>query len=214
MFNINKYDVYCNFIFPNFDFLDSNAQLDHLTFIKAEVFSECKHDLKTSNDKSVKANNFVTALESLQCIPDHMGTLCTIGSFYDHTEKIYQIFCDESCFLPDKFRDLKWHSFFQYFGLKTTPTYEEFVLCCKRLPSLGNISAITAGSEVLLNVLFDVSDAGTSKYKHLQQHLQEVSQIPIAIVEKIPNLDCIKEQKMGELNVNFSITLTKLRGSL
>ena len=217
MLNIDKYDMYCKFIFPNFHYLDSNAQLDHLTFIRTDVYSECKHILKKKSDNRItKARNFVTTLKSLQCIPDLTGTLHTIASFYDHTENIFQIFCDQTCFLPNKFRKSKlWHSFFQYFGLKTVPTYEEFVLYCKKLPNIGDISAITAGSEELLNILFDVSDAGAKKYEHihLPQHLQEIAQIPIAIVEKNPNLDCIKEQKMGELKTALSVTLTKLYGS-
>ena len=216
MLNINKYDMYCDFIFPNFHCLDSNAQLDHLTFIRTEMYLECKHILKKNSDNRMnKASNFITALKSLQCIPDLTGTFHTISSFYDDLEKIFQIFCDESCFLPKTFRNSKWHSFFQYFGLKIVPTYEEFVLYCKRLPNLGNISNITAGSEELLNILFDVSDAGAKKYKHihLPQHLKEVTQIPIAIVEKKPELDCIKEQKMGEVKTSSSITLTKLYGS-
>ena len=214
MIKINKYDVYYNFIFPNFHYLDSNAQLDHLIFIRTEIYPECKHALKISDSSSNKAKNFVTALKSLQCIPDLTGTLHTIGSFYDHNEKIFLIFHNESCFLPNKFRNSKWRSFFQYFGLNTVPTYEEFVSYCKSLPNLGSISAITAGSELLLNVLFDVSDASAKKYKHiyLPKCLQEVSQIPIAIVEKLPDLDCIKEQKMGELKI-LSVTLTKLYGS-
>ena len=213
MLNINKYDVYCNFIFPNFHCLDPSTQLDHLTFIKTEIYIKCKHILKTSNDDNIR--NFVNAMKSLKCIPDLTGILHTIGSFYDHNEKIFQIFCDESCFLPDKFRDSKWHSFFQFFGLKTVPTYEEFVMFCKRLPNFGNVSDVTTGSEVLLSIIFDVSDTGVNKYKqiHSPQCLQEVSQIPIATVIKLPELNCIKEQKMGEINVNLSVTLTKPYGS-
>ena len=72
---------------------------------------------------------------------------------------------------------------------------------CKRLPNL--VSDITTGSEVLLSIIFDVSNTGINKYKHIHspQCLQEVSQIPIAIVKKRPELSCIKEQKMGEINV-------------
>ena len=215
MFNINKYDMYCNFIFPNFHFLDSVAQLDHLIFIRTDIYPECKQILENSGKSSNMVKNFVTALKSLQCIPDHTGALRTIESLYDHNEKIFQIFCDESCFLPNQFRDSKWYGFFKYFELKTVPTYKEFMWCCKRLPNLGNISAITAGSEVLLNVLFDVSNAGAKKYEdiHLPQHLQEISQIPIAVVDKLPDLNCIKEQKMGEIEVTSSMTLAKLHGS-
>ena len=212
MRNINKYDVYCNFIFPNFHHLDSNVQLNHLMFIKNEIYLKCKDKLETSDKSNIR--NFVTALKSLKCIPDLAGTLRTIESFYDHNEKIFQIFCNKYCFLPDKFRDSKWHSFLQHFGLRTIPTNEEFVSFCRNLHSF-DISAIAAGSKLLLSIIFDVSDAGVDKYKHLHSlHcLQEISQIPIAIVKKMPELDGIKKQKMGEIMPNLSISLTKPRGS-
>ena len=210
MLNINKYDVYCRFIFPNFHLLDPYTQLDHLAFVKTEIYLKFKHDLKASTDINIK--NFISAMKSLKCIPDLTGTLHTIGSFYDHNEKIFQVFCNESYFLPDKFRDSKWHSFFQFFGLQSVPTCQEFLMFCKHLP---NVSDITTGSEVLLSIIFDVSNIGVNKYKHIHspQCLQEVSQIPIAIVEKRPELSCIKEQKVGEINVSLSNTLTKPCGS-
>ena len=211
MLNINRYDVYCNFVFPNFHHLDPSAQLDHLVFIVTEIYLKCKQSLKTSTDTNVR--NFVSAMKLLKCIPDLTGTLRTIGSFYDHNVKIFQVFCDESYFLPDKFRDSKWHSFFQFFGLKTVPTCQEFLMFCKRLPNL--VSDITTGSEVLLSIIFDVSNTGVNKYKHIHspQCLQEVSQIPIAVVKKRPELSCIKEQKMGEISVGLSNSLTKPCGS-
>ena len=220
MSHINKYDVYYKFIFPNFHHLDSNAQLDHLEFINAEIFSDCKHILKTSKDSNTnhKVKEFVNALKSLRCIPDDTGTLRTIGSFYDHNNQIFQVFCDKSCFLLNTFRNQKWYDFFLYFGLKTVPTPEEFVQYCKGLSNLDSISTIRKGSGALLNVLLDISDTNVNKYKkiHSHQQLHQISQIPIVIVEKISHLDCIVEQKMGELKVNCSgssVTLTKLCGS-
>ena len=212
MQKINKYYVYCNFIFPNFHHLDPNVQLNYLMFIKNEIYLKYKDKLETSDKSNIR--NFVAALKSLKCIPDFTGTLRTIESFYDHNEKIFQIFCNKYCFLPDKFRDSKWYSFLLYFGLRTIPTHEEFVSFCRHLPSL-DISAITAGSKMLLSVIFDVSDAGVDKYKQLHSlHcLQEVSQISIAIVRKLPELDFVKKQKMGEITPDLSITLTKPHGS-
>ena len=197
MFNIDKYDMYCNFVFPNFHYLDSNAQLDHLTFIRTYIYSECKQVLKNCDNANNKVTNFVAALKSLPCIPDLTGALHTIGSFYDHNEKIFQIFCDESCFLPNRFRDSQWHGFFQKFGLKTVPTYEEFVLCCKRLPNLCDVSAITAGSEVLLGILFDVSDAGTKNTKTFSyQGIYKKSQkFPLPLLKNYLTWIALKSRK-------------------
>ena len=216
MSTINKYDVYCKFIFPNFHHLNSSAQEEHLAFIMRSVFPYCKHVLKFSDNNIImKVNNFVNALKSLRCIRDNTGTLRIIGYFYDHKEPIFKAFCSKSCFLPNNFRSQKWNEFFKYFGLKISPTIEEFISYCKQLPNFDIISAIKTGSEVLLNVLFDMSKSGVEKYQKLYSHqcLEEVSRIPIAIVEKMPDLDCIKEQKMGELKINSSLTLTRIYGS-
>ena len=216
---INKYDVYCKFVFPNFHYLDSDAQSEHLGFILKNVYPHCEHLLKFPNDINItKLNDFIAALKSLPCIRDSTGTLRNIGYFYDHKEPLFKAFCSESCFLPISFRSQKWHVFFKYFGLKTSPTAEEFKSYCKQLSNFGTISAIKTGSKALLNVLLDVSRSAKEKYKSLYsyQYLKEVSQIPIAIVEKMPDLDCIKEQKMGELvicNKNSSLSLTKMCGS-
>ena len=215
MSHINKYDVYCNFIFPNFDHLDSSARMKHLTFIMENVYPNCKHTLQFLNNDTDKVEKFISTLTSLQCIPDNAGVLRTIGYFYDHEEPLFKAFCNDSYFLPHNFRNAKWHECFKYFGLKANPTAEEFISYCKQLVNFNTISAIQSGSELLLKVLFDSS---VKKYQDICSHqcLQEISQISIAIVEKLPHLDSLKEQKMGELRINrksSSITLTKLHGS-
>ena len=53
MSTIDKYDVYCKFIFPNFHHLDSNAQEEHLAFIMRSVFPHCKYDLNFSDDNDI-----------------------------------------------------------------------------------------------------------------------------------------------------------------
>ena len=203
MNNINKFDVYCKFIFPNFHLLDSNARLSHLEFINAEIYPECEHILKTykNNDIYERVSDFVNALKSLRCIPDNAGTLCTIGTFYNHKDHMFQVFVDKSFFLPTAFRTQKWFKFFCYFGLKMVPTAEEFIQYCNNLTNFGSISAIKSGSEALLNVLFNISDSKLDRYEeiHSQDYLHKISQIPIMIVEKLPHLDCIVEQKWVNL---------------
>ena len=213
MSRINKYDVYCKFIFPNFHHLDSSAQMKHLAFIVESVYPNCKHILEFPNNDIYreKVKKFKKILMSLQCIPDTTGILRTIEYFHDHEEPIFKAFCNESCFLPANFRIAKWHEFYKYFGLKVNPTAEEFITYYKHLVKFDTISVIQTRSELLLKVLFNTS---VKKYQDIctDECLQEVSQIPIAFVEKIPHLDSLKEQKMGEFTINCkssSITLTK-----
>ena len=220
---INQYDIYCRFIFPNFHFLGPNEQMAHLEFIKAEVFPNCNHDLMsvsifTNNDVQHKAKSFVSAMKALRCISDDSGLLCTIDTFYDHNNQMFKLFCSESSFLPDKFRTKDWHDFLVYFGLKLVPTIEEFVCYCRNLPRLGNVSTIKCASLVLLKALLCSPWYCDDKYKDLKSKkcIKIVSNIPIAVVEEIPDLNCIKTQKMGELKVldgQSTLYLTTLSGS-
>ena len=64
--NTCKYDIYCKFIFPNFYLFDSSAQMDHLKFIKEEIYPDCK--LALSHKKFFnpdKVNLFVNDLNLL-----------------------------------------------------------------------------------------------------------------------------------------------------
>ena len=215
MHNINKYDIYCRFIFPYFQSLNSTDQREHLKFIKDKIYPSCKESTEQSSN-SKKVIEFVNALKSLNCIMDTSGTFRRIESFCDHTEPVYSTFYPETHFLPEELRGKEWQDFFKYFGLRVAPTAEEYISFCKKLPNLGDIRRIQRGSSVLLQALF--SRTGTNIYKdiHSTDCLEKVSKIPIAIVEKNKNLHFIKNQKLGEHIVQdgtSTITLTKLMGS-
>ena len=80
---IEKYQVYCELIFPKFHLLDKTDQLCQLRFIKDNIYPECKFLLKewkvnediTLEERKVnkditvvKAKDFVNHLKSLKCI--------------------------------------------------------------------------------------------------------------------------------------------------
>ena len=79
-----------------------------------------------------------------------------------------------------------------------------------------DLSTIKKTSIALLDALFYVPPLGFgNKYVdiHILQCLQEVSQIPIVVVENIPDLNFIVAQKLGECAVRYhDITLTKYAG--
>ena len=218
MHNINKYEIYCKFIFPYFYILNPNLQRDHLKFIKDNIYLGCREAMEQPNNNK-KVTEFVNALKSLECIMDNSGTLCRIGSFCDHNEPVFSAFSSECSFLPVDLRGEEWKDFLKYFGLKVAPSSKEYISFCKHLPSSGDIRKIKHGSFVLLKALFKKPlFGGVSIYKdiHSPECLKEVSQIPIAILEENKSLHCIKEQKMGEHIVQHgtsTITLSKLLGS-
>jgi len=214
---INRYDFYCDFIIPNFHFLDPAVQQEHLRFIKAEIYPYCEHIILCSHDyyKVQKVNLFVSAFRMLKCISDSSGKLRSIASFYDHNDILFQTFCSESYFLPDNYREEEWYKFLVYFGLKTVPTNDEFIAYCKCLPNMGSAEAIKYASSVLLSALFYSPKHDENKYKNIQSS-KYICDIPIAVVAEMPDLDSIKTQKMGEHIVQCggnTVYLTRLFGS-
>ena len=220
---IDKYDVYCTLIFPKFYLLDRKAQLCQLSFIKDNIYPECKIILGkhyANYDLVSKAKTFVQQFASLKCILDDNGDLRTINSFYDHGEMLFNVFCPKNSFLPRELRTDEWFEFLKYFGLKSVPTKDEFILFCKALSRYNDISAITTASSALFEALFYILplDVYENKYKEIHSFscLQEISQIPIALVQEVPELDSIKSQKLGDhvvTNNNSTFSLTKLSGS-
>ena len=214
-----KYDVYCKFIFPNFHLLDSSAQMDHLIFIREEIYPACKLILSRKRSTDIdKVNSFVNDFKSLRCIPDTKGNFQTIDFFYNHDDAVFKVFCSENNFLPIELRTKEWTEFLEYFGLKIAPTQQQFVSYCKQLLMFDNFCTIKKASMALLDVLFYQPPLRSdNKYEdiHTYQCLQKVSQIPIVIVENAPELNSIAKQKLGEhvIRYHYDITLTKLAGS-
>ena len=207
--HINKYDVYCELIFPKFNLLDQAAQLCQLEFIKDNFYPECKflldkrhtnkdivnkaEDKRHTNEYTVKkAETFVKHFKSLKCIPDSRGELCTVDTFYDYNEILFAQFYQGKPFLPSKFRSIEWFEFFKYFGLKYIPTKNDFIKFCKMLPDYDDIVTIKDASTILLQALFYKLPLNIHEDKYSEIHsfscLQEVSQIPIAIVQTVPEL--------------------------
>ena len=220
---INKYDVYCDFIFPYFHHLEPDVQMAHLTFIRTEIYPMYKYtlslkDVRKGDDNYQKEYLFACTLQKLKCIHDDTGALCCIGTFYDNNDMIFNAFCNESDFLPIVFRKGEWHDFLEYFGLKTVPSVNDFMIYCNTLRNLDSISKIKYTSSVLLTALLCSPTEGNDKYKGLQTVacFEKVLDIPIAVVEEIPELDCITAQKKGEIAVNdgeSTIYLTTLSDS-
>lgn len=221
IYSVDKYDLYCDFIFPYFQHLEPDVQMSHLTFIKTNIFPMCKHSLSSMGDVKndyQRTYLFVSTLQKLPCICDDKGTLRCIDTFYDCNDMIFNAFCSESDFLPTHFRKEEWRDFLKYFGLNTVPGVDEFVKYCNTLQKLDSISKIKHASSVLLTALLCTSTDSSNKYKDLQSEAssKKVLDIPIAVVEEIPELSCIKAQKMGELLVGdgeSTIFLTSLPNS-
>ena len=214
--NISMYEVYCKYIFPHFHTMDSATRVEHIKFISNNVFTNCRHESEYAKSPNCyQANNFISQFKSLKCIGDNTD-LRDIQSFYDHTQEIFTIFCNEHCFLPKELQDYNLQECLKYFGLRTVPTTSEFLDYCHMIAQFNQTSVAKKASNVLLKTLF--RDDMEYQLFHNQSFLQQVSRIPIAIVPSVANLNTIKPQILGECTItdidgSKTITIAKLSGS-
>ena len=212
---ISLYELYCNYIFPNFCTMNFEVRIEHIKFISKRVFHNCVLHLEYAHlGCQSKAKMFVDDFKSLECIGTDDSNLCTIDSFYDHSQEMFTTFCDGESFLPKVLHDEDIQQCLRFFGLKTVPSTADFIQFCYELKEFQDIATVHKASQILLQCLFDSG----KKYEHLhtQAFLQQISSIPIAVVAAVPMLNAIKAQQLGECTVvgrEETITLTKLSGS-
>ena len=212
--DISLYEVYCTYIFPYFHIMNPTTRVEHIKFISSNVFANCRHEsgyAKSPNHNEAK--DFITNFKALKCIGDN-ADLHEIGFFYDHTQEIFTVFCNEDCFLPKELQQISIQECLRFFGLRTIPTTSEFLDYCHKVTQFDQISDVKNASKVLLETLF--RDDTVQQGLHDQLFLQQVSRIPIAIVSCFANLNAIKPQKLGECtitNLNRTVHVAKLSGS-
>ena len=213
--DISLYELYCNYIFPHFSTMESAMRVEHLKFISQRVFFGCKyHSVDKFSDQHSMANKFIAKLKCLKCIGDNYLALRTIDSFYDHTQEMFTVFCDDNCFLPKELQDSEMQECLKFFGLRTVPTADDFLKFCNQVAKFCSTATCQKASRILLNCIFQ----NNPDHQHLysETFLRQVSAIPIAVVKDVPKLNAIKAQKLGECSVrdeSTTITLTKLSES-
>ncbi|XP_065905190.1 sacsin-like [Dysidea avara] len=127
---------------------------------------------------------------------------------------MFTTFCDAECFLPEVLHDEDIQKCLHYFGLKTVPSTADFIQFCCQLKEFQDVATVHKASHILLGLLLDARE----KYGHLhtEPFLQQISNIPIAVVKAAPMLNAIKAQQLGEWPIvgkEETITLSKLSGS-
>ena len=221
-FNIKKislYEVYCNYIFPYFDTMNSAMRVEHIKFISKNVFADCRYEsegrqrILSDSTNHDQAKKFIKNFKVLPCIGDNAPLRC-ISTFYDHTQEVFSIFCKSQCFLPKELQDDEIQESLRFFGLKQAPTTKEFLDYCRCVSKFNRVSSVKQASAILLKILFQTKEV----YQRLHDNytLKEVSNIPIAVVENFPELNTIKVQYLGDCSVkdeSETVNLTKLSGS-
>ena len=209
---ISLYELYCEYIFPHFNAMDSAMRIEHIKFILKKVFGLCKYESEsTESPNQHLAQKFIRQVKGLNCIGDDSMSLYNIGSLYDHTQEIFNIFCDEQRFLPKVLQHNEFQESLKFFGLRSVPTTAEFLDYCHCVSDFTEISAATKASKCLLEIIFQDGE----KYQHIYDEvfLKKVSHIPIAIIQTFPKLDAIAKQHLGNCHITDDVNLTKLSGS-
>ena len=212
---ISLYELYCDYIFPHFSAMNATMRIQHIKFILRRVFAYCKYEsesIYSSNQQP--AIKFIKKFKGLKCIGDDNLDLCNINSFYDHTQNIFTMFCDEQSFVPQELQDEEILEGLKFFGLRSVPTAAEFLDYCHRVSNFTQISIVTKASQILLSILFQDKD----QYQHIYDDifLQQVSQVPIAIIQTCPKLSAIAKQHFSDCQIvddSGTVELTKLHGS-
>ena len=213
---ISLYEVYCDYIFPHFNSMDSSMRTKHVKFILTKVFSSCEYESKdTDSSNHFSALKFIDNFKELRCIGNDDMNLRNIGSFYDHTQEIFTAFCDKNCFLPKELQDDDdIQQGLKFFGLRSIPSAAEFLDYCHKVSNFTQIAIATKASQILINILFKNKD----NYQHIYEKsfLQQVSQIPIAIIQAYSGLNAIAKQYITNNHIadeKGTIYLTNLHGS-
>ena len=212
---ISLYELYCEYIFPHFNAMNAAMRIQHIKFISSRVFIYCRYESESTYSSNQQvAKEFIRKFEDLECIGGDNLDLYSIGSFYDHTQEIFTVFCDEKCFLPKELQDDDIQESLKFFGLRSVPTTTEFLDYCHRVSTFTQVSTVIKASQILLKVLFQDRD----QYQHIYDEffLKQVSQIPIGIIQTFPKLNTIAKQHFSDCQIaddSGTVELTKLCGS-
>ena len=113
-------EVYARFIFKNFEYLNPDARITHLKFIK---------DTKLPQLIAEEREVFVGHLKGLEFLEDEDGRLRQAFHFHDPYHPVYKVMLEgqQSVFPPAPFDEFKWLSFMKMIGLQHDLTPDKFV---------------------------------------------------------------------------------------
>ena len=231
--SICEEELYCEYIFSSFSFLDESERYDHhLTRIRDILFPK---NIMYKNSKfeanktlHVLATKFLDKLEKIPCIGEKV--LKPISDYCNHELPIFSIFNDDQLsdessdklgdkqllkrrflHLPDHFTSSpswkEWLDFFKQLGLKQSVSKEEFLEFCQRISKLEDKQE---ASSVLINHL--LSDAAMEAGWHTDcTFLREVANVPFVPTQSLPELtrllDAPQGSNQGLVKLNEAATL-------
>ena len=207
-------NIYTEFIFPGFARMNCAERYEHLEHIRDYLFSTAEFN---ASQLQVDSSQFIASLKTLRCLGEVGAPLKQVCEYASHKVEIFKTFSSHFSFLGDYFTSdrhqcMKWMSFFEALGLRTSITRAEFLKFCKKT-SVRDQSDPATASTVLLKYLFS-KQARDDKWQNDQSFLHEVADIPFVCSEVLPNLVWIKPAARDvTTNGDVGDRMTKLQGA-
>ncbi|XP_028400770.1 sacsin-like [Dendronephthya gigantea] len=176
----NVTQFYVEYVFRYFKIFTRESQLEHLRYIKDNVFPSFPQGGSSARDDLLKS------MKENPCIPDENGRLHLVANFFDPKNELFKVmFVDDlKKFPPPPFNDENWLQLLREIGLKVAVTPQLFLQFCTTVAEYGRRSPINEEtciqSRELVKCLF------TKRPLQKEAFLSEVSQIKFiasAVVE-------------------------------
>ena len=199
--SIDVEDVYCDYIFKQFDELGAVAQREHIEYIRNNVY-KCANYNASENKQSAK--KFISELQQLKFL-QHKNELLPVNRFFMHDTDIFCAFPNHFLLLDEEFRTDKWIDFFKVLGIREKVTFEEYEMLCKEI-ECGQHEDIVNASTILIDYLFS-GKAAESWYKN-DEYLERIKKIKFLVADDMSKFCWIREpykpqKTVPKLNVSL-----------
>lgn len=151
-------ELYIHYILPHFNQVPSTAIVQHVMFIKNDVFTQLLHN---RNEKNGLLERMLGLLNDIAFIPVGDGRLARACEFYNPHIEIFMKenqLCSPTELPPYPFNEKDWEMFLVYCGMKNCMTTYIFLDFASRLESMANDHGITSvveeNSKRMVEILF------------------------------------------------------------
>ncbi len=158
-------EVYCQFVFPHFDFLSEEARDTHMEYVRDLLVD--KHSARSVLGYGTdERSTLIQAIKELAFIQDSEGSTKTVRHFYDPREDVFVRFKKSRKLLPERYRSEQWYSFLEECGLKHNITEEMFLEFARSLEGEEIDENFHQKSQALLQCLCSSDHLHTTSFLH------------------------------------------------
>jgi sacsin len=163
--------VYCQFIFNDFDKLSGNGRVAHLTYIRdyLENLNHHKLSAKTERDSKAEISELKRRLLTLSFLPSRSDTsvLVPASEYFDDNNIVFKSLLSNDMFPPAPYNSRDWKDFLRVCGLRMDVDEEMFMTHAQNveLQARQNMSeTVYKQSEILLQHFLDNDSLRSSRF--------------------------------------------------